>query len=101
MQGVEDGEEVCESSGDRPPAEEGQDPGEAQQEGEAGDNAKVVQESPGASGALVGAHLTDLEQNHSKHCHVAQQDQDNKGHDRDIKRCVILHPAAGEYKWIT
>ena len=96
MQRVEDGEQVHERQLDRPPGEESEAPGEAQQEGEPGHAAQVVQAR--AVLVVVGVLPLDplqLHHDHHEHGQVQHKDQAEVRHHAHVEGNIILEPAAG------
>lgn len=97
LKGVEDGEDVHEGQVDRAPGEEGEAPGQPEEEANPQHAAHVLQSA--AVSAVVRVLLfypPQLHQHHHEDDDVKEKDEAEVGHHRDVEGYVVPQPAAGE-----
>lgn len=96
LQTVEYGEKVSKGQGEGPPGKQGEPPGEAQEDGQACDAARVCQHSP-PGGLVVGVLPLDagqLDHDHDEDQQAESEDQEEVGHHAHVEGDVITQPAA-------
>jgi len=97
LEGVKDGKEVHERQVEGAPGEEGEAPGEAQEDHDARHAAHVLQR--GAVLHVVRVlplQPTQLHQHHDEHGDVENENHAEIRHHRHVERDVVLQPAAEE-----
>lgn len=100
MERVADGEEVDEGDVERPPGEQSEAPGEAQQNHQARDAAGIGQNPP-VGGLVMGILPLDpsqLDHHDDEDHHADGEDQEEVGHHPHVEGDVITQPAAGVRK---
>lgn len=96
LQRVEYGEEINKGNVEGPPGEQGEPPGEAEQDDEASDAAQVCQQPP-VWRLVLGVLLLDpgqLDHNHDEDQQGQSKDQEEVGHHAHIEGGVITQPTA-------